>query len=77
MKKIYAGFLAAIITLVVLVDLKAHAIDAKLENPTIRDMYFGFCIAGLLAQQYNGTESGMLDYADHLATKMMERRGIR
>lgn len=60
---------------------KVEAIGAQLENPTIKDMYFGFAMAGLLSKYGIHRISGglpeieLFKESDRLSSEMMKYRG--
>lgn len=49
----------------------SNALGATLENPTIKDMFFGFVVAGQLAHSGNYD----LKQADQISDQMMKQRG--
>lgn len=67
--------IAIVLLLALLAIAKAEAIGATLEPPTIKDMYFGFCMAGLLADRFIYTDQQILDESERLSNLMMKRRG--
>lgn len=70
MKNYILGFLSAAL----LYGLAAQAIDIKLEEITVRDLYFSSCMGSIKGYT---TEEQHVEWAWSLANKMIERRKKR
>lgn len=53
---------------------RAEAIGAQLEAPTIRDMYFGFVVAGMISYGQYPNDEYLMRRANQLADRMMIER---
>jgi hypothetical protein len=73
----FSKFLLALF-IVVFGAKSAEAIGATLETPTIKDMYFGFVMAGLLANSSVYPEDSAEELtirAEKISSLMMRKRG--
>lgn len=77
MSKFYQPLAAILIlslaTAVIVSVTPSNAIGAQLENPTIKDMFFGFVVAGQISHD-GGYD---LREADRISDDMMRFRGKR